>query len=284
MALTPTQTRELLDRLGHAPKRKLGQNFLVDGNIVAKSLDMAEVAEGDAVVEIGAGLGALTRALLERGARVHAIEQDPALANYLRGSLRTEFPDRVAIMAGDAVQRPLAGLPDDRARRGFKVAANLPYAVATPWMDALLAGPLPESMTLMLQKEAADRYVAAPGSKSFGAISIFLRAAYEPAVRHAVSAGCFYPAPKVGSALLRLDRKPDAARFPAENRALIRRIFTRRRKQLAPLLRADPAPLAREWLASLQRQGVAPTARAEEVPLRYWLELAAPATEASASR
>jgi len=138
MALTPTATRELLARLGHSPKRFLGQNFLVDGNIVRKSLELAQVAAGDAVVEIGPGLGTLTGALLEAGAEVWAVELDRILHAHLESGLVAQYPGKFHLAEADAVDLPLAGLPPGRAPAA-KVVANLPYAISTPWMDAVLS-------------------------------------------------------------------------------------------------------------------------------------------------
>src|SRR5471030_3483206 len=109
MALTPTETRDLLVRLGHTPKRFLGQNFLVDGNIVRKSLELAQVAPGDAVVEIGPGLGTLTGALLEAGAEVWAVEKDRTLHAHLEEGLGVKYPGQLHLTEGDAVEVPLAG-------------------------------------------------------------------------------------------------------------------------------------------------------------------------------
>src|ERR1019366_5923823 len=125
MALTPTETRELLARLGHTPKRFLGQNFLVDGNIVRKSLELARVAPGDAIVEIGPGLGTLTGALLEAGAEVWAVEMDRTLHAHLEAGLASRFPTSLHLLEGDAVEKPLANIPPDRAVDA-KVVANLP--------------------------------------------------------------------------------------------------------------------------------------------------------------
>src|SRR5208283_5332959 len=111
MPLTPTATRALLDQLGHRPQRRLGQNFLVDGNIVRKSLALAGVAPGDTVVEIGPGLGTLTAALLEAGAKVWAVEKDPALCAHVAETLGPRHRRTLHILAGDAVAHPLAGLP-----------------------------------------------------------------------------------------------------------------------------------------------------------------------------
>jgi 16S rRNA (adenine1518-N6/adenine1519-N6)-dimethyltransferase len=272
MALTPTETRDLLARLGHAPKRFLGQNFLVDGNIVRKSLELARVAPGDAVVEIGPGLGTLTGALLEAGAEVWAVETDRTLHAYIENSLAPRFPDRLHLAEGDGVAMPLARLPAERAA-DCKVVANLPYAISTAWMDAVLSGPLPARMVLMLQKEAADRYSAVPGTKSFGAISIFLQAAYATDQGHRVSAGCFHPRPEVDSALLNLVRRQDPHVFPAEHKAFVRRCFQQRRKQLGAVLREllpGREELMREILSS---DGLAGTVRAEAVPVSTWIKL-----------
>src|SRR5882672_6825560 len=167
MSLTPSSTRDLLAKLGHQPKRYLGQNFLVDGNIVRKSLALAEIAPGDTVVEIGPGLGTLTTALLEAGADVWAVERDRVLFEHLAESLAPKFPEYCHLLEGDAVEKPLAGLtemwagcphPASAILRGegtpprssvaadFKIVANLPYAISTPWMDAVLSGPLPSRM------------------------------------------------------------------------------------------------------------------------------------------
>ena len=173
MPLSPTETRALLERLGHRPRHTLGQNFLVDGNIVRKSLELARVGPGDRVVEIGPGLGTLTAALLAAGAEVWAVERDAALHRHLAASLAPEFPGRLHLIEGDAMDLPLAGLEAGE----FKIVANLPYAIATPWLDAVLEGALPQRMVLMLQREAAQRYTARPGGKSFGAISVFLQSA-----------------------------------------------------------------------------------------------------------
>src|ERR1022692_1205200 len=218
MALTPTETRALLARLGHVPKRFLGQNFLVDGNIVRKSLELARISAGDTAVEVGPGLGTLTGALLEAGAEVWAIERDKALFAHLAADLAPRFPKTLHLAEGDAVETPLAGLSAERAP-GCKVVANLPYAISSPWMDAVLSGSLPSRMVLMLQREAADRYTASPGTRNFGAISIFLQAAYDTAPGHRVSASCFYPRPDVGSTLLHIVRKADPHLLPAAEKA-----------------------------------------------------------------
>jgi 16S rRNA (adenine1518-N6/adenine1519-N6)-dimethyltransferase len=289
MPLTPKNTRELLAQLGHEPKRFLGQNFLVDGNIVRKSLELGGVAPGDTVVEIGPGLGTLTNALLEAGAEVWAIERDYNLHKHLAATLAATNP-RLHLLEGDAVEHPLAGFdPLERGRprprdvggeaaappsaRPFKIVANLPYAIATPWLDGVLSGPLPDRMVLMLQQEAAQRYVARPGSKTFGAISIFLQAAYAVAPGHKVDGSCFYPQPDIESYLLHLARLPAPFTFPAATKAVIRACFQQRRKQIGGLLRGKLPDGGAAWLAKLAAAGLSAATRPEQIPVAQWREL-----------
>ena len=273
MPLSPTATRELLNQLEHFPNKKLGQNFLVDGNIVRKSIEMADIDANSHVVEVGPGLGTLTRAILGSGATVWAVERDSTLAEHIRTNVLPEQPN-LHLIEGDCLDHPLAELPIEQAEAGFKIVANLPYAVSTPWMEAIISGPLPQRMVLMLQKEAADRYVASHGSKAFGAISIFLQSVYTAHSKHLVSAQCFHPAPKVDSALLRLDLREDAVHFSAAARECIRGIFTQRRKQLGALCKRAAHPEALEWFNSIVADGVKPTVRPEELPLEHWQGLA----------
>ncbi len=273
MPLSLSSTRDLLAHLGHLPKRFLGQNFLVDGNIVRKSLELAEVRAGDTVVEIGPGLGTLTSALLAAGAEVWAVEKDRNLHAYLADTLVPQYPQRCHLLEGDAVEEPLAALPADRAATGFKVVANLPYAISTPWMDAVLSGPLPDRLVLMLQLEAAERYAAKPGTKDFGAISIFLQAAYGIAPGHKVAASCFHPRPDIDSCLLHLVRRPVPHLFEPATKALIRACFQQRRKQIGAILRKQLPDGGAAWLARLAAAGLGPQARAEQIPLALWTEL-----------
>ena len=273
MPLSPKQTRALLDELAHFPNKKLGQNFLVDGNIVRKSVEMADIDASSHVVEVGPGLGTLTRAILSTGATVWAVERDRTLSEHIRVNVLPEQPN-LHLIEGDCLDYPRAELPIEQAKAGFKIVANLPYAVSTPWMEAVISGPLPQRMVLMLQKEAADRYIAKHGSKAFGAISIFLQSVYTAHSKHLVSAQCFHPAPKVDSALLRLDLREDAVHFSKVARECIRRIFTQRRKQLGALCKRDPQPEAREWFDSIVADGVKATVRPEELAIEYWQTLA----------
>lgn len=271
MPLSPSATRDLLARLSHQPKRFLGQNFLVDGNIVRKSLELAGVSPGDRVVEVGPGLGTLTSALLEAGAEVFAVERDANLFAYLTAELAPRFPETLHLLEGDAVESPRAALPDDGG--DFKIVANLPYAISTPWMDAILEGPLPSRLVLMLQLEAAARYGAKPGTKQFGAISIFLQSAYDIAPGHKVAAACFHPRPDVESYLLNLVRKPGPFVFAPAAKTAVRACFQQRRKQVGSLLRGLLPDNGAAWIAELEKAGLGAGARAEQIPVALWQKL-----------
>lgn len=265
--LTPKATRALLESLEHHPRKRLGQNFLIDGNIVRKSLQLAAVESGDPIVEVGPGLGTLTGALLATGAEVWAVELDRTLASYLRSQFAGV--SRLHLREGDAVDFPRGDLSDEQAENGYKVVANLPYAITTPWIDALIEGPLPDRLVLMMQKEAADRLTASPGSKHFSAIAIFLQSVFTVEGRHNVARSCFYPVPGVDSVLLVLARQNRPLRFAPETKRLIREIFTRRRKQIGTLVRAHSA--AEGWLETVQtRHGIEPTMRPEAIPVEAW--------------
>ena len=278
--LSPTATRALLDRIGHRPRHFLGQNFLVDGNIVRKSIAMAGVRPGETVIEVGPGLGTLTSALLGAGAQVWAVEKDPALHAHLAQDLLARHPGAFHLLLGDAVEHPRAEWPGSAdPDTPFKIVANLPYAIATPWLDAVLERPLPERMVLMLQQEAAQRYTARPGTKTFGAISVFLQAAYTATPGHKVAAACFYPRPDVESCLLNLVRKPEPVVFSTIAKTLIRACFQQRRKQIGALLRKRLPGDRGEWLEQLGAAGLSSRSRPESIPVAVWVHLCAALAE-----
>lgn len=266
----PEKTYQILEALGHQPKKKLGQNFLIDKNIVNKSLSLAHVLNTDIIVEIGPGLGTLTRTLLENASDVYAIEKDHTLYNYLKNNLLPEYPDKLHLMKGDALEYPTANLPT-KHQAFFKIIANLPYAISTSWLDGVLSGPLPQSMTLMLQKEAADRFIAKPGTKTMGPISIFLNSAYEPKDSHRVSRRCFYPEPKIDSILLHLQEKDHPYIFQKKTKDLIRQFFTQRRKQIQALCKSKTSTNSLvDWLNYLDQESISQKSRPEVIPLSAW--------------
>ena len=265
--LSPTRTQEYLNHLGVRPRKSLGQNFLVDANLVRKSIDMAQLEPGMKVVEIGPGLGTLTRGLLNAGVNVYAVERDPIMVQHLQQDLLPISEGKLDLLEADAVNSPNGNLPPDTP---FRIVANLPYAITSPWLEAILEGQLPERMVLLVQKEAASRLLAQPGSKSIGAISLFLQAAYEDAGQHPVARTCFHPVPDVDSLLMCLQRRKDAFLFSKEQRNHIREIFTMRRKQLRSLCKR----LGLEtWFTKVLKAGHPEGIRAENVPLDLWQKI-----------
>jgi len=272
--LSQSETRELLARLAHMPKKWLGQNFLIDGNIVRKSLELGEIKAGDRVLEVGPGLGTLTRTLLGAGVDLHAVEADPTMVHHLTQSLLPRWPNTFHLTAGDAVELPLADLGSP-ADGSFKVVANLPYAISTPWMDAICAGPHPSLMVLMLQREAADRLTAEVGTKHWSAVTAQVALAFEKVKIHPVPGQSFNPPPKVDSCLLVLRRRATARRFSARAREVARALFTQRRKQVGSSAKKlfPGAPDVTAWLDTLPACGLSPQSRPEEIPAEVWLRL-----------
>ena len=269
--LNLNSTKALLERLVHSPQKKLGQNFLVDANITRKSLQLAEVKAGERIVEVGPGLGTLTRALL--GAQVHlfAVERDSTLYAYLKSEIVPEHPN-FDLHFGDAVEFPLAKI--NPADGPFKIVANLPYAITSPWMDRVLANPLPEVMSLMLQEEAADRLCAEPGTKSIGALSIDVTLAFEKVGIHKVPGQCFFPPPAVGSVLLVLKKRKTPRRLGDITRSAIRFCFTQRRKQIGALLRKCPEQAVSKHADTLLQQAeIDPKLRPEAIQIEQWVKL-----------
>lgn len=263
--LSPSQTMDVLHKLNHAPVKKLGQNFLIDANIVRKSIELANVGPGDSVVEVGPGLGTLTGALLQTGASVYAVELDKRLYAHLKELFKDTD---LKLLNADALDFPLAQLPEDVC--DFKIVSNLPYAISTPWLDAVLSGRLPKTMSLMLQKEAAERFVADGGTGDFSPISVFVSQAYDVAAKHRVSASCFYPRPAVDSVLLVLSRKEDPFVFAPKTKQIIRYAFSKRRKQILSIAKSSEeyAPIMAKWLdadAALARE-----ARPERIGAEHW--------------
>lgn len=266
--LTPGMTRDFLDKLGVRPRKSYGQNFLVDANLVRKSLEMAEVGAGEHIVEVGPGLGTLTRGLLNAGVKVWAVEHDKVMVKHLQEDLLPKAGGRLDLLEGDAVDFPCGNLLDDKP---FNIVANLPYAITSNWLEGILDGrTLPTRMVLLVQKEAAQRLMAPVGTKSVGAISLFLQAAYTEGGQYPVARSCFYPVPDVDSVLLRLDLREGAFLFSKDRRATIRQIFTMRRKQLGSVCRKMGLEA---WFAKVLEAGLPDGIRAEGVPLELWREL-----------
>ncbi|MBR1843867.1 MAG: ribosomal RNA small subunit methyltransferase A [Opitutales bacterium] len=264
MAFSLSETREILRRFGVCPKRKLGQNFLIDQRIVGRSVQWAQIEPSEVVIEVGSGCGTLTDDLVKTGVRVFAVEKDPLLARHIAQS----FP--IALLQADAVDFPVGNFD---CSQSYKVVANLPYAIASVWLDKVLELPqLPVTMVLLVQKEAAERWFSKAGCKSFGAIGIYLQAMYRLEQKCGVSKRCFYPQPKVDSVLLHIQKRIDGYLFPKEFKQFIRELFTHRRQQIARACNGSNAPFADDFLNFLEKQNLPETVRAEAVPLELWIE------------
>ncbi|MDR1435173.1 MAG: 16S rRNA (adenine(1518)-N(6)/adenine(1519)-N(6))-dimethyltransferase RsmA [Puniceicoccales bacterium] len=265
--LSLKQTRALLQMLVKSPKKKWGQNFLIDKNIVQKSLELAQLSPHENVIEIGPGLGTLTRPILGKNCRLFAIECDTILYHFLRDTF-SNLP-RFQIIPGDAVAQPLAGFRN--WNEPFKIVSNLPYHISTPWIDAVLEQPaLPIAMTLMLQRETALRLLSTHGSKKYSAISIFLTSAYRCVETFPVARTSFSPAPQVDSVLMQLELLPLARIFKPGTKALIRKIFTQRRKQIASPLKIFASKYYEAIAALLRNRGFETSIRPEQLPLAFW--------------
>jgi 16S rRNA (adenine1518-N6/adenine1519-N6)-dimethyltransferase len=252
------------------PNKRLGQNFLIDPNIVRKIVVLAELVPSDHVLEIGPGRGILTEALSHAAGHVTAVEVDPRLHAYLEAR-QAEFPN-VELVCEDALAYPVESLPI-----GTVVVANLPYYISTPLLFRLLdqRGRFPR-MVLMLQAEVADRLVAQPGGADYGVLSVMAQYAADITKAFRVSAQCFRPRPEVASAVVLL-RTKERTRLSLQEevvfRSLVKAAFAHRRKTLVNSLRDEG--YERHFVAeTLQRLDIAQTRRAETLSVEDFLRLA----------
>ena len=250
-----------------APKKELGQHFLVDENILGVIGRLAELAAEDVVLEVGPGLGVLTRYLAAQVAHVHAVELDRSLEPKLREALAAS--PNVELRFGDALRLDLSTL--DPAPT--KLVANLPYNVATPIVAESLDGlPSVSHWTVMVQREVADRFFASPGTKAYGAVSVLVQLAAERTGFHPVARTVFRPRPNVDSALVAFRR----TELP-ENYAWVKRVvgaaFAHRRKTLPNSLELSGLATRAEAAAALERIGRDPAVRAEALEPQEFVEL-----------
>lgn len=258
---------QFLEGLGLNPKKALSQNFLIDGNIIRKIIASAYVQPGDTVVEIGPGPGSLTEAFLEANADVIAVEKDDVLANALN---RLKGPGRqLEIFPADILEFPLEQELAKRLRPGkkAKVIANLPYHITTPILVHLVKmHSVISELVVMVQEEVARRFIAKPCTKDYSSITVFLNYYSYPKYEFGISRNCFYPAPKVDSAMVRIElRKPPLVSNEKRFFEMTRRSFEHRRKMLRGSLREFYAPAAVE--SALEQIGKTPKARPEELSL-----------------
>ncbi|MDD9723096.1 16S rRNA (adenine(1518)-N(6)/adenine(1519)-N(6))-dimethyltransferase RsmA [Sulfitobacter sp. PR48] len=264
--------REVIQTHGLSARKSLGQNFLLDLNLTAKIARQAGNVAACDVLEIGPGPGGLTRGLLSEGARhVLAIEKDSRCRPALE-EIAAAYPGRLTVLEGDALDiDPLAHLTPP-----IRVAANLPYNVGTEllirWLTPRDWPPFWESLTLMFQREVAERIVALPGSKAYGRLALLAQWRAEARIVMHLPPGAFTPPPKVSSAVVHLTALPEP-RFPADAAVLNRVVamaFNQRRKMLRSALKG----ISPDIEDLLKAAGIAPTERAEQVPLEGFCALA----------
>jgi 16S rRNA (adenine1518-N6/adenine1519-N6)-dimethyltransferase len=268
---TLAEIRAMLDERGLRPKKSLGQNFLIDHNLLTRLVDESGVSEGDTVLEVGPGTGTLTEALLERGCRVIACELDDALADLLRERLSERWGEAFTLVHGDclASKREVNPVLIDAVGDGpFRLVANLPYHAGTPLMITLIANhPRCVGMGVTIQKEVAERLVAGPGSKTYGTLGVVAQAAGEVRRVASLPPGCFWPQPGVDSAMATFVRTEPAVDDLPGFAAFVGRVFEGRRKQLgAHLKRLGCVPDA--W-----PEGVGSTDRAEGLDISKFAAL-----------
>jgi len=263
-----SELRVTLKEIGVSPSKALGQNFLHDQNLARWMVDQGDIKSGDYVVEIGPGLGALTRFVLEKGAHVLAIEKDARLANFLRERFRDEGVEILNINALKFDPRVLF------ARREVKLIGNVPYNISSPLLLKFLDDPTPISLCLlMLQNEMAMRLSASPCSHDYGALTVRVQLHHRVKYLRRIPATVFFPRPNVDSAVVRLLPR-DRVEMPAHDHELLLKLvrvgFSQRRKQLKKLLRQYDL----DWDAVARELDIHPNVRAEELSLLEWIGLA----------
>jgi len=273
----PRNTIEVLQRHNFIFQKKYGQNFLVDPNVLERVIDAAGVTEEDCVLEIGPGIGTMTQLLAERAGKVIAVEIDRNLIPILEETLSPY--SNVTLINEDILKLDIRELVQGQQGRPVKVVANLPYYITTPIVMGLLEGGAPlKSITVMVQKEVADRMQAGPGTKEYGALSLAVQYYAEPEVVANVPPNCFIPRPNVGSAVIRLTRygtPPVQAADAGKLFAIIRASFNQRRKTLANSLGNAPGlGVSRERVAQvLEEMGLPAMVRGEALTLTQFAAL-----------
>ena len=275
----PQNTIEILQKYHFNFQKKFGQNFLIDPHVLEKIIDAAHITKEDMVLEIGPGIGTMTQYLACAAGKVVAVEIDTNLIPILEDTLQ-DF-DNVQIINEDVLKVDLVKLAkEENNGRPIKVVANLPYYITTPIIMGLFENEVPlESITVMVQKEVADRMQTGPGSKDYGALSLAVQYYAVPYIVANVPPNCFMPRPKVGSAVIRLTRHREAPVQVQDEKllfAIIRASFNQRRKTLANGLKnSDKIDLTKEQIeeaiASLNRGA---SVRGEALSLEEFASLA----------
>ena len=272
------KTAEIIEKYRFSFQKKFGQNFLIDSNILEKIVDSAELTEQDCVLEIGPGIGTMTQYLAERAGSVVAVEIDKALIPILEETLQDY--DNVTVINDDILKVDINRLVEEKnGGRPIKVVANLPYYITTPIIMALFEKHIPlQSITIMVQKEVADRMQVGPGTKDYGALSLAVQYYSKPEIVARVPASCFMPRPNVDSTVIRLERYDEPPVEVADESylfAVIRASFNQRRKTLVNgLTNAGNLGVSRPDVEKvLAEMELSPTVRGETLTLEQFAEL-----------
>ncbi len=276
----PKETIAILNKYGFNFQKKFGQNFLIDTHVLEKIIRAADITKDDCVLEIGPGIGTMTQYLCENAGKVIAVEIDKNLIPILTEDTLAAY-DNVKVINSDVLKLDLKKLAEEEnGGRPIKVVANLPYYITTPIIMGLFEAGVPlASITVMVQKEVADRMQAGPGSKDYGALSLAVQYYAEPYIAANVPPNCFMPRPNVGSAVIRLTLHEKPAVEVADEKLLfklIRASFAQRRKTLVNGLTNSPElSFSKEEVTSaLEECGYSPTIRGEALTLQEFAKLA----------
>lgn len=275
----PTNTIEVLQKYKFVFQKKYGQNFLIDTHILDKIIESAQITKEDCVLEIGPGIGTMTQYLAESAREVIAVEIDKALIPILEDTLSAY--ENVTIMNTDILKVDVQKIVDEKNNgKPIKVVANLPYYITTPIIMGLFESHIPlESITIMVQKEVADRMQVGPGTKDYGALSLAVQYYAKPCIITEVSPNCFMPRPNVGSAVIRLtkyEKPPIKVVDEAYFFAIIRASFNQRRKTLVNgLTNATHLNLTKEKITdALENMNLKANIRGEILTIEQFAELA----------
>lgn len=274
----PQKTIETIKKYEFTFQKKFGQNFLIDEHVIDKILRAADITKDDVVLEIGPGFGTMTQYMAERAKEVIAVEIDKSLIPILHETL-AEY-DNVTIINEDILKVDLVALAAEKnGGRPFKVVANLPYYITTPIIMGIFENHVPvSSVTVMVQKEVADRMQAGPGTKDYGALSLAVQYYAEPYIAANVPPNCFMPRPNVGSAVIRLAKWDNPPVIVSDEHLmfkLIRASFNQRRKTLQNGINNSPelSFTKEQVVTALEAMGLSATIRGEALTLEQFAQL-----------
>ena len=274
----PKNTIEIIQKYEFMFQKKFGQNFLIDTHVLEKIISAAGITKNDCVLEIGPGIGTMTQYLAENAGHVVAVEIDRNLIPILKETLADY--DNVTVINEDILRVDIKALAEEyNGGKPIKVVATLPYYITTPIIMGLFESGVPiDNITVMVQKEVADRMKEGPGSKDYGALSLAVQYYAEPEIVANVPPNCFIPRPNVGSAVIRLTRHkemPVEVKDPVLMFKIIRASFNQRRKTLQNGLgNASELPYTKEQIAAaIAEMGLTPTIRGEALSLAQFAQL-----------